>query len=107
MQIARPTRFSMRSLALVGTLLFLIPFSLAAASVADVLRTGDGVAVSRGEFVRAAVQLIGVPEGEKKLPYRRVPKSLLPSVKAAYAKGALAVFGAELYPSRPILRGEA
>lgn len=97
----------MRSLAIAGTLLFLLPWSLAAASVADVLRVGDEAAVSRGEFVHAAVQLIGVPASEVKLPYRRVPKNLIPSVKAAYDEGALAVFGKELYPSRPILRGEA
>lgn len=102
-----PLQTRVRTVLLMGVLFMALPCSLAAASVADVLRTGDNGAVSRGEFVRAAVQIIGIPAADRVLPYRRVPQSLVPSVQAAYAKGALAVFGEELFPARPILRGEA
>lgn len=91
-----------------AAMLFLIPFSLCAASVADVLKTPDASSVTRGEFIRATVKLLAVPGGaEAKLPYRRIPKSLEPSVSAAFARGALATFGKELYPSQPITLGQA
>lgn len=82
--------------------------ALAAASVSDALRTPDASPVSRGDFIRAAVKVLGVTGGEKAvLPYRRVPRDLEPQIKAAYAAGALATFGEELYAGQPITRGQA
>lgn len=93
----------------VTTVLFLLPLSvLAAVSVGDALKTPDAAAVSRGEFVRAAVQVLGITgDGNATLPYARVPANLLPFVRAAHSRGALALFGGDLNSARPILRGEA
>jgi len=87
----------------------LLPMGVwAAMSVTDALRTPDSSPVSRGEFIRAAVQVFGITSGEQTtLPYRRVPKSLESFVKAAYAKDALVTFGKDLASARPITRGQA
>ena len=89
-------------------MLFLVPCSLFAANVADVLKTPDTSLVTRGEFIRATVKLLAIPEETgAKLPYGRIPKSLEPSVSAAYARGALTTFGKELFPAQSINRGQA
>ncbi|MDD4627794.1 MAG: S41 family peptidase [Candidatus Peribacteraceae bacterium] len=95
-------------LSVTATMLFLIPCSLFAADVADVLKTPDQTFVTRGEFIRAAVKLLGIPEeAGATLPYRRVPKNLEKVVSAAYARGALATFGKELFPGQPVNLGQA
>jgi len=101
-------RSPMKSILLsVGCVLF--PLAAAAAvPVSDVLRMTDSAPVSRGEFIRAAVKVLGVTGSEKAiLPYRRVPRDLESQVKAAYAAGALKMFGEELFASQPITRGQA
>jgi len=89
--------------------LIVLPLAVSAAvPVADVLRMADSAQVSRGEFVRAAVKVLGITGGTKAvLPYQRVPKDLEQYVKAAYAAGALDTFGSELYAGKPITRGQA
>lgn len=88
-------------------MLFVIPLSLSASSVASILRTADDVAVTRGEFVQAAVTLFSTPSSRITLPYRRIPKALESAAASAYALKALEVFGSEFYPARSITRGEA
>ncbi|MDD4287759.1 MAG: S41 family peptidase [Candidatus Peribacteraceae bacterium] len=91
----------------VGCVLFPLA-ATAAVPVSDVLRMTDSAPVSRGEFIRAAVKVLGVTGNEKAiLPYRRVPRDLESQVKAAYAAGALKTFGEELFASQPITRGQA
>ncbi|MFA5272595.1 MAG: S41 family peptidase [Candidatus Peribacter sp.] len=87
----------------------LLPLTaVAGMPVGDVLRMSDSAPVSRGEFIRAAVKVLGITGGEKAvLPYRRVPRDLEPQVKAAFAAGALETFGQELYAGQPITRGQA
>ncbi|MDD5041957.1 MAG: S41 family peptidase [Candidatus Peribacteraceae bacterium] len=89
--------------------LLLLPLTaMAAVPVSDVLRMVDSAPVSRGEFIRAVVKVLGVTGGGNAvLPYRRVPRDLEQQVKAAYAAGALATFGDELYAGQPITRGQA
>lgn len=89
--------------------LVLLPLGvMAAMPVGDVLRMGDGASVSRGEFIRASVRVLGITGGENAvLPYRRIPRDLEAQVRAAYAVGALATFGDELYSAQPITRGQA
>ncbi len=91
-------------------LLIFIPVAIQAASVAQILRTPDEKAVSRGEFIRAAVTVLGMPlrDDRKALPFKRpVPKNLQLSVKAANGQGALKIFGNDLMTARSITRGEA
>ncbi|MDO8468477.1 MAG: S41 family peptidase [Candidatus Peribacter sp.] len=89
--------------------LVLLPLSaVAAVSVGDVLRMADSAPVSRGEFIRAVVKVLGVTGSDKTvLPYRRIPRDLEPQVKAAFAAGALKTFGDELFAGQPITRGQA
>lgn len=103
----RTPRFAVLSSIVLG--IFLLPVSVwAAMSVNDALKTPDASPVSRGEFIRAAVQVLGITGGEStKLPYSRIPKALEPFVKAAYVKDALAIFGKDLASARPITRGQA
>ncbi|ALM09675.1 MAG: carboxy-terminal processing protease [Candidatus Peribacter riflensis] len=100
---------SSASVFLSGIGLALLPLAaIAAVNVADVLTVPDTVPVSRGEFIRAAVKVLGITGGDKAvLPYRRVPRDLQPAVKAAYAAGALETFGQELFAAQPITRGQA
>lgn len=99
-----PVKFFLLSVGLV-----LLPLSaVAAVTVGDVLRMADSATVSRGEFIRAAVKVLGVTGSDKTvLPYRRIPRDLELQVKAAYAAGALKTFGEELYAGQPITRGQA
>lgn len=97
------------SLAVVGTLLFVVPFSTFALSVSDVLPISDTQSVTRSDFIRASVKGMQIESliPNKNLPYERIPTSLLPYVDAANRKNALGLFGKELNLSRVILRGEA
>lgn len=65
--------------------------------------------VTRGEFMRAAIQDLNIPfdGGTNVLPFKRVPRALLPYARAAHKRGALNVFGDDLLQARPITRGEA
>lgn len=104
----RSLRLSAR-LSLLTLGLVLLPLAaLAAANVSDVLKTPDASLVSRGEFIRAAVKVLGITGGTSaKLPYRRVPKDLEEVVRAAYAADALQTFGNNLASAQPITRGQA
>ena len=91
-------------------LILIVPSgALAAVRPIDALRMPDEAVVSRGEFVRAAVKVLGVDIVESvALPYQRqVPPALVPYIKTAYRGGALEQFGGDLLLSRPIQRGEA
>ena len=93
-----------------SVLMLFVPIAIQAASVAEILRTPDDRTVSRGEFVRAAVTVLGFPlkDDRKPLPFKRpVPKGLQLHVRAAEKKGALQLFGSDLLLSRAITRGEA
>lgn len=82
----------------------------AAASVwVDAFAQSLDTPVSRGEFIRATVDTLGVPKDvDVQLPYMRpVPLSYKPFVAAAYNRGALAQFGDDLNPARDITMGEA
>jgi carboxyl-terminal processing protease len=67
--------------------------------------------VTRGDFIRAAVQVLGVSVTQSTdatdLPYQRVAQGLVPYVRAAHDKGALTMFGRDLLLARPITRGFA
>ena len=105
MRVLRP---SIPSFLLSVGFVFLPLTAVAAPMVGDVLRMADSAPVSRGEFIRAAVKVLGTTGGSKVvLPYRRVPRDLEPQIKAAYAAGALTTFGDELYAGQPITRGQA
>jgi carboxyl-terminal processing protease len=74
----------------------------------DRLPTSDRP-VSRGTFVRAAVDQLSIPTiATLKLPYRRmIPTTLRPFVNAAYKRGALVPFGEEFAPAKDMTVGEA
>lgn len=66
--------------------------------------------VSRAVFIEAAVKSLDqvLPESEQvNLPYGRVPPTIAPELYYAHKKGALQVFGDNLYLARNITRGEA
>ena len=65
--------------------------------------------VSRGAFIRAAIQAFAVPVSDEKeaLPYTRIPTNLMKYVRAAHDKQVLAVFGKDLKLAIAITRGEA
>ncbi len=69
----------------------------------------DAGEVSRGAFIRAAVQAFEISTSKKgdALPYSRIPKDLMEFIMAAHERGALDIFGKELLPASPILRGQA
>lgn len=103
----------MRRFSLLCTLsiLLLLPLGANAATVSDVLSTPPDEAVTRGDFVRAAVQVLDI-----KVPRRAqidtnfarpVPQALAVYVDAAEELQALQAFGTDGGWSRPILRGEA
>lgn len=74
------------------------------------IRVADEAVVTRGDFIRAAVQAFEVDVGAAAgdvLPYRRVPNALLPYVRAAHSRGALELFGTDLLLAQGITRGEA
>lgn len=82
----------------------------ASAAVSDFLKTPNDSVVSRGEFVRATVQSLGLSTDKGALTQkylRPVPKQLVPFVGAAEKSKALVVFGKDLGLSKGITRGEA
>lgn len=104
----------MRTLSALFVSLFLIaaPVSVQAMTAHDALRAyGDEDIVSRGDFIRAAVQVLGLESlpvnDSKQLPFRRVPKALEPYVRIAEEKNALESFGSDLLLAQGITRGEA
>lgn len=96
--------------ALVSLALF-VPAFASAASAADTITTLDSSVVSRGEFLRAAVQVLGVPVDrvqETQHTYDRpVPHAYVPYVRAAEKRGAMDMYGSDLGLGRGITRGEA
>ncbi len=86
--------------------LSMAPSGLGATYTADVLTTADAQAVTRGDFVRAAVKTLGIETG-KATPVPGVPTSLAPYARVADSKKALAAFGAAFDPAKPITRGQA
>ncbi len=86
--------------------LLMVPSGLGATYSADVLTVSDAQAVTRGDFVRAAVKTLEIETG-KATPMPGVPTSLAPYARAADNKKALAVFGTAFDPAKPITRGQA
>ncbi|MDA1208946.1 MAG: S41 family peptidase [bacterium] len=86
----------------------LLPITQAHAA-SDPLRTADGAVVTRGDFIRGAVQVLNISTNDEKtvLPYMRVASALTPFVIAAHKKGALKVFGDDLLLAQGITRGDA
>lgn len=82
--------------------------ALAAVNPNDAFISQDENPVSRGEFLRAVIDVLGIPlQAGGQVPFARVPKSLVPYVQTADRKNALDIFGDELLQARPITRGEA
>jgi len=108
MSIAR--RFS-ALITVISLSVFLAPLSSQAASVQDTLRTPDNAVVTRGDFIRAAVQLLHMEntavDTTKELPFRRVAKGLEQYVRIANEKNALESFGYDLLLAQGITRGQA
>lgn len=85
-----------------------VPFASGAASIDAVLTTPDDAIVSRGEFLRAAVNALDLPAAALQGDYMRpVPRGFQPYVGAAEKRDALGVFGNDLGLGRPITRGQA
>jgi len=93
----------------VSAALVLLPATALGAAVSETLRTPDAEAVTRGDFIRSAVTVLGIStSGQGELDFKRpVPKNLQPYVRAAKNKNALAVFGSDLGLTKAITRGEA
>jgi len=90
---------------------FLSPLGVGAATVQEVLRVGENAIVTRGDFVRSTVILLGFDIEKVKrtqLPFRRpVPRNLLPYIQVALEHSALEAFGEEFLHAKGITRGEA
>lgn len=95
---------------LIGVML-LSPMGVGAVAVKEVLQVGENAIVSRGEFLRSTVILLGfdVEKAKRaKLPFHRpVPRNLLPYIQIALERGALDAFGGEFLHAKGITRGEA
>lgn len=105
------TAFSrMMGVFLIG-ITFLSPLGVGAATVQEVLRVGENAIVTRGDFVRSTVILLGFDIEKVKrtqLPFRRpVPRNLLPYIQVALEHSALEAFGEEFLHAKGITRGEA
>ena len=101
-----------RALSLLVTLTIIaMPASAFAKTVAQELPIPDGEIVTRGDFLRATVNLLNLQstsyDAKKTLPYARIPKGLEMYVRIADAKGALGAFGTDLTLAKGITRGEA
>ena len=97
------------SVAAVGLLFLAVTTASAASPWVDAFGKSLDQAVSRGAFIRAAVDTLGVPKDvEVELPYARpVPATYRPFVIGAYKRGALDQFGDDLQVAKPITMGEA
>ena len=81
---------------------------LAAPRPVDVLKVDNDEVVTRGDFIRAAVNILGLSiKEEVELPYSRVPRGLIPYIATAYDKGALDHLGDDLLLGQGITRGDA
>ncbi len=92
--------------------LVLFPSSTFAVSASQALSgVSDEQVVTRGEFVRAAIQVLGLEklkvDASKELPYLRVARGLEPYIRIADQKNALEAFGNDLLLSQGISRGDA
>lgn len=88
--------------------LFCSSFALSAS--AQEIRVADTGVVSRGDFIRAVVRAYDIDLKDSNtttVPFMRVPAALHPYVRAAYAKGALGIFGLDLQLAQGITRGDA
>ncbi|MBI3336104.1 S41 family peptidase [Candidatus Peregrinibacteria bacterium] len=74
----------------------------------DLLKVDNDEIVTRGDFIRAAVNILGlsIKEGGE-LPYPRIPRGLIPYISTAYNKGALDHLGDDLRLGQGITRGDA
>lgn len=104
--------FLSRSLQRTALLLmvFVVPLASSAATVDEALSAGDDAVVSRGDFLRAAVNVLGfTPSREEPTGnyLRPVPRGFKPYVGAAEKRDALEIFGNDLGLGRNITRGEA
>lgn len=105
--IALMPRVTVRLFGIFFTLL--IPLSVhAAPRPVDVLKVDNDEVVTRGDFIRATVNILGLSlkEGEE-LPYPRIPRGLIPYIATAYDKGALDHLGNDLLLGQGITRGDA
>lgn len=87
-----------------------VPLSASAATVADVLKVKNDAVVTRGEFIRAAIAVMGVPTKNcttTKKYTRPVPRALIRYVCAAEKYGATEHLGKDLSLAKGINRGEA
>ncbi len=98
-------------LSIVSLIVISLPMPAQAASVDEVLRTPSESVVSRGDFIRAAVELLNLQnmkvDETKQLPYRRVAKGLEQHIRVAHEKNALEAFGYDLLLAQGITRGQA
>lgn len=85
----------------------LLPFIASASGIDDLQAKAR---VTRGEFLRAAIQELEVPtqvKGFEVLPYKRIPRNMALYVRIAHDNDALRAFGDDLRLSFPVTRGEA
>lgn len=98
-------------ISLVLCVLALLPQTAFATVAADALRVNDDAVVSRGDFIRAAIEVLNLQNTavntSQQLPYLRVPSGLETYVRIAHSKGALEQFGTDLTLAQGISRGDA
>lgn len=94
---------------LVSIFVVLAPVGASAtADISSLLRTPDASVVSRGDFIRAAVQMLNLPtDDESAVAGQRVPASLLPYVNAALDRDAMVAFRGRWQLGKGVSRGEA
>jgi carboxyl-terminal processing protease len=96
------------SLALLSFAVLAFPAAAGATGVSAALRGADSAVVSRGDFVRAAVEVFGLPADDASpVEGQRVPDSLLPYVNTALDHNAMDGFRGRWQLGRGITRGEA
>lgn len=87
------------------------PLTGFAKTASELLRVGDEEVVTRGDFLRAAVEILNLEntsyDAKATLPFVRVPVGLDKYVRIAEKKKALSVFRNDLLLARGIARGEA
>lgn len=92
------------------TLILFVPSTLAA-TAHEALQVPDDTVVNRGEFIRAAVQVLNLEnlqvDQRQELPYKRIPKALDSYIRVAHKKNALEAFGYDLLLAQGITRGDA
>ncbi len=92
-------------------LLIAVPVSAFGATVSETLKTPDDETVTRGDFLRATITVLGVPVERSSASgtvYKRpVPRSLQPYVRTAEKYNAIGFLGQDLSLSKAITRGDA